>query len=128
MDDPALQPLEVGFDTQFHNFDLDDLPMDTPVLTAFSPDASALADASGVHFSSVEQKEDSQVPSASRAGSTRKRKAPTLRDQDWEPYKKRILELHMKPNLTQKDVMDLINQEYGFKAKCVVISSHRVGD
>src|SRR3569833_3336039 len=97
MDDPALQPLEVGFDTQFHNFDLDDLPMDTPVLTAFSPDASALADASGVHFSSVEQKEDSQVPSASRAGSTRKRKAPTLRDQDWEPYKKRILELRVGP-------------------------------
>ncbi|KAL1613665.1 hypothetical protein SLS56_012249 [Neofusicoccum ribis] len=47
----------------------------------------------------------------------RKRKAPTLRADDWEPYKKRILDLHITQNLPLPKVRQIIEEEYGFKAE-----------
>lgn len=47
----------------------------------------------------------------------RKRKAATLRAHDWEPYKKRILDLHIVQNLSLPKVRQMIEEEYGFKAE-----------
>ena|SRR5436190_5575544 len=49
----------------------------------------------------------------------RKPKAPTLRADDWEPYKARIIELHIKQNLPLPEVRDTIKQEFNFKAEYV---------
>jgi hypothetical protein len=50
---------------------------------------------------------------------TRKRKAPTLRADAWEPYKHRILELHVTQGLPLLEVGQKMEDEYGFKAKYV---------
>jgi hypothetical protein len=50
---------------------------------------------------------------------TRKRKAPTLRADAWEPYKRRILELHVTQGLPLLEVGQKMEDEYGFKAKYV---------
>jgi hypothetical protein len=49
----------------------------------------------------------------------RKRKAETLRADDWEPYKKRILDLHIEQNMPLPEVRQTIENEYGFKAEYV---------
>jgi hypothetical protein len=49
----------------------------------------------------------------------RKRKARTLRADDWEPYKKRILDLHIAQRLPLSKVRQMIEEEYGFKAQYV---------
>ncbi|KAF1970545.1 hypothetical protein BU23DRAFT_600895 [Bimuria novae-zelandiae CBS 107.79] len=49
----------------------------------------------------------------------RKRKAPTLHTDAWEPYKHRILELHLTQGLPLLEVGQKIEDEYGFKAKYV---------
>jgi hypothetical protein len=49
----------------------------------------------------------------------RKRKAATLRADDWEPYKKRILDLHIERKKPLPEVRQTIEKEYGFKAEYV---------
>jgi hypothetical protein len=49
----------------------------------------------------------------------RKRKAVTLRAHDWEPYKKRILDLHIVQKLSLPKVRQIIEEEYSFKAEYV---------
>lgn len=49
----------------------------------------------------------------------RKRKAPTLRREDWEPVKARIIELFGSQSLPLREVKDMIEQEFemiGFTA------------
>ncbi|KAF2794007.1 hypothetical protein K505DRAFT_374918 [Melanomma pulvis-pyrius CBS 109.77] len=48
---------------------------------------------------------------------TRKRKAPTLRADEWEPYKARILELHIEQKLPLREVKEQILSEFGFTAE-----------
>jgi hypothetical protein len=48
---------------------------------------------------------------------SRKKKAPTLRASDWEPYKARIIELHIVQNLSIPNVRSIIEEEFGFKAE-----------
>jgi hypothetical protein len=55
----------------------------------------------------------------------RKRKAPTLRADDWEPYKKRILQLHIENKLPLPEVRQMIEEEYGFKAEYVPPTDRR---
>jgi hypothetical protein len=50
---------------------------------------------------------------------SRKRKAPTLRADDWEPYKDRIIELHHEGGLPLREVKDTIEREFGFIAEYV---------
>lgn len=57
------------------------------------------------------------VASASMMRPPRKRKAPTLRAHDWEPYKDRILELHLTQGLPLPEVRQIIEGECGFKAE-----------
>lgn len=47
----------------------------------------------------------------------RKRKAATLRAADWEPYRKRILELHIEEKRSVQQVKRLMEDKYGFKAE-----------
>ncbi|KAH7124434.1 hypothetical protein EDB81DRAFT_664786 [Dactylonectria macrodidyma] len=47
----------------------------------------------------------------------RKRKAPTLRAEAWEPYKARILELHITQKLPLKEVKEKIEEEFDFTAQ-----------
>lgn len=47
----------------------------------------------------------------------RKRKAPTLRAEDWEPYKARIIELHIDDGLPLREVKDIIDRESESKFK-----------
>ncbi|TKA52018.1 hypothetical protein B0A49_12511 [Cryomyces minteri] len=46
----------------------------------------------------------------------RKRKAPTLRADAWEPYKARITELHVRQKLPLRQVKDTIERESSFQA------------
>ncbi|KAJ4211317.1 hypothetical protein NW759_012519 [Fusarium solani] len=47
----------------------------------------------------------------------RKKKAPTLRAKAWEPYKARILELHVTQKLSLEKVKKKIEEEFGFTAE-----------
>ncbi|KAH7111911.1 hypothetical protein B0J13DRAFT_576196 [Dactylonectria estremocensis] len=47
----------------------------------------------------------------------RKRKAPTLRAEAWEPYKARILELHITQKLPLREVKEKIEEEFDFTAE-----------
>ena len=60
-------------------------------------------------------------PSAGRRIPSRKRKAPTKRDGDWEPVKRRIIELHSTKTLPY--IMTDVKQSYGFTARLVWRSS-----
>lgn len=55
----------------------------------------------------------------------RKPKAPTLRADAWEPYKHRILELHVTQGLPLLEVRQKIEDECGFKAKYVALAHRR---
>ena len=49
----------------------------------------------------------------------RKRKAVTLRTDVWEPYKERILDLHIEQKRPLPEVRQTLEKEYGFKAEYV---------
>jgi Clr5 domain len=48
---------------------------------------------------------------------TRKRKAPTLRREAWNPYRDRIIELHITQDLPLREVKNTIEKEFGFTAE-----------
>ncbi|KAF5707003.1 kinesin light chain 2 [Fusarium globosum] len=48
---------------------------------------------------------------------SRKKKAPTLRDEDFEPFKDRILELYETKKLSLEKVKSMIEEEFGFTAQ-----------
>lgn len=50
------------------------------------------------------------------AAPSRKRKAPTLRDADWEPKKARITQLYIDEQLTIPRLRDSLVGEFGFQA------------
>ena len=49
----------------------------------------------------------------------RKKKARTLRETDWEPYKDRVIQLHLTEKRHLPEVRILIEQEFGFNAEYV---------
>jgi len=49
----------------------------------------------------------------------RKKKARTLRETDWNPYKERIIQLHHFEKRSLPEVRILIEQEFGFTAEYV---------
>ena len=49
----------------------------------------------------------------------RKKKARTLRESDWEPYKDRVMQLHLTEKRPLSEVRLLIEQEFGFNAEYV---------
>jgi hypothetical protein len=57
------------------------------------------------------------IPSTDPPRKSRKRKAPTLRDEDFEPFKDRILELYETQKLPLEEVKSIIEEEFGFTAQ-----------
>jgi hypothetical protein len=49
----------------------------------------------------------------------RRKKAQTLRDKDWEPFRTRVFELHITNGLPLKEVKAVMQREYGFSAEYV---------
>ena len=72
---------------------------------------------SNVSCSSIDQ--DVLAPSMNTPSRSRKRKSLTLRNVEWEPYKARIIELHItrNPPLSLKEVKDTMEREFGFVAE-----------
>ena len=52
---------------------------------------------------------------------TRKRKAPTLRAEAWEPYKSRILDLHITQKLPLLEVKKRMESNFQFTAEYVAL-------
>lgn len=52
---------------------------------------------------------------------TRKRKAPTLRAEAWEPYKSRILDLHVTQKLPLPEVKKRMESSFQFTAEYVTL-------
>jgi hypothetical protein len=63
--------------------------------------------------------QDTAAPSMGPPTRTRKRKAPTLCADAWEPYKARIIELHIEQGLPLGKVKDTIEDEFAFTAEYV---------
>lgn len=61
--------------------------------------------------------EDVASTSMPQLTSARKRKAPTLRADAWNPYKYRIIELHIEQDLPLTQVKEVMEKEFGFKAE-----------
>lgn len=81
----------------------------SPTLHLSQPhDAQPLSDSHGIPASPM------APPSKPR-----KRKAPTLRVDVWEPYKARIIELHIEQKLPLRKVKETIREEFSFTVKCV---------
>ncbi|EXA44235.1 hypothetical protein FOVG_05718 [Fusarium oxysporum f. sp. pisi HDV247] len=57
------------------------------------------------------------TPTTDPPRKSRKKKAPTLRDEDWEPFKGRILELYKTHKLPLEKVKTMIEEEFGFTAQ-----------
>ena len=48
---------------------------------------------------------------------SRKRKAPTLKADAWEPYKARVIELHINQGMPLQKVKEIIDNEFNFTAE-----------
>ena len=60
------------------------------------------------------------VPHGAPMGSSiksRKRKAPTLKADAWEPYKARVIELHINQGMPLQKVKEIIENEFNFTAE-----------
>ena len=60
------------------------------------------------------------VPHGASMGSSiksRKRKAPTLKADAWEPYKARVIELHINQGMPIQKVKEIIENEFNFTAE-----------
>ncbi|EEU42495.1 uncharacterized protein NECHADRAFT_80092 [Fusarium vanettenii 77-13-4] len=72
------------------------------------------------YFGDIGHIGDTQTMPATSMGpppKRRKKKAPTLRAEAWEPYKARILELHVTQKLSLGMVKKKIEEEFGFTAE-----------
>jgi hypothetical protein len=90
-------------------------------LPAWQPDVAH----SGAVLTSTSRPASTSAASTGPASSMRppdrprKRKAATLREEDWKPYKKPILDLHIEQKVPLQKVRELIVEKYGFKAEYV---------
>ncbi|KAF5550672.1 kinesin light chain 2 [Fusarium napiforme] len=57
------------------------------------------------------------IPTTGPTRKSRKKKAPTLHDEDFEPFKDRILELYETQKLPLEKVKSMMEQEFGFSAQ-----------
>ena len=54
---------------------------------------------------------DNAVPSHGQPLRNRRSKATTLRDKDWEPYKQRIIDLHITQNIPLSEVVEIMKTQ-----------------
>lgn len=90
-----------------------------PILHSFDPSPALHShEHNGVEpTSGVQTTPATSMPPPSQK---RKRKVPTLRANDWEPYKARIVELHIAQRLPLPEVKQKIEGEFGFTAEYVM--------
>ncbi|KAF7508875.1 hypothetical protein GJ744_008584 [Endocarpon pusillum] len=82
----------------------------------FDPQPASYA-AQSHHVQPSSDIQDTPVLPMGPPTTTRKRKAPTLRREAWEPYQDRIKELHITQGLPLWEVKDTIEKEFGFTAE-----------
>lgn len=82
----------------------------------FNPHPAPYA-AQSHHVQASSDIQDTPVQPMGPPTNTRKRKAPTLRREAWEPYQDRIKELHITQGLPLREVKDTIEKEFGFTAE-----------
>ncbi|KAF5633432.1 kinesin light chain 2 [Fusarium sp. NRRL 52700] len=89
-----------------------------PLGPPFDPSIQGLEDGSSVD--NMDGRGAAQIapaPTMSPLRKSRKKKAPTLRDEDFEPFKDRILELYETHKLPLEKVKSMIEEEFGFTAQ-----------
>lgn len=117
--DPSLDNTDLGFrfettsPMQLHPMGFQTGPIEVPhSFNAPQPPTSQ-------HDRDMDPMEDIQtvtMPSMGPPSRPRKRKAATIRADAWEPYKARILELHVEQDIPLKKVIEVIKDEFGFTA------------
>lgn len=65
----------------------------------------------------------SEFPLPPDAVPVRRRKAPTLRDSDWEPMKDRITQLYIRDKLTLSRMAEVINSEFNLQPQRRYVTS-----
>jgi hypothetical protein len=73
----------------------------------------------GTHANQDEQEDRNVLRGLDPPVKSRKKKAPTLRANDWEPFKARIIELHITQKRSLPEVKKMIESELGFVAEFV---------
>jgi hypothetical protein len=73
----------------------------------------------GAHANQDEQEDSNFLRGLDPPIKRRKKKAPTLRASDWEPFKARIIELHITQKRSLPEVKKMIESELGFVAEFV---------
>ncbi|KAG7427486.1 Nephrocystin-3 [Fusarium oxysporum f. sp. raphani] len=73
--------------------------------------------ASAINMDGLGAAQITPTPTTGPPRKNRKKKAPTLRDEDWEPFKDRILELYETHKLPLEKVKTMIEEEFGFTAQ-----------
>ncbi|KAG5658045.1 hypothetical protein KAF25_006996 [Fusarium avenaceum] len=101
---PSWESPQQFMPDQDHAFHFPHIPQDS--LIQAPQDAGPLVDFDG-----------SLVSSMGPPPKRRKKKAPTLRAKDWEPYKARILDLHVTQKLSLVTVKNMMEREFGFTAE-----------
>jgi hypothetical protein len=71
----------------------------------------------GTHANQNEQADRNVLCGRDPPVKQRKKKAPTLRASDWEPYKARIIELHVTQKRSLPNVKEIIESELSFVAE-----------
>ncbi|KAF4947303.1 hypothetical protein FGADI_10512 [Fusarium gaditjirri] len=108
-------PHEQALDGQFiadqnHSYAPPDLAFDS-FIQGFQ-DGSSIDNMDGLRTTQI-----TTTPSTDPPRKSRKKKAPTLREEDWEPFKDRILDLYETQKLPLERVKTMIEEEFGFTAQ-----------
>jgi hypothetical protein len=117
-----------------HDVSLQTLPTDGHVTTGQSSMSQSFHPSPALHIHASHNAESfddtPNIPPTSMGPPTksRKRKAPTLRADAWEPYKARVVELHIMQKLPLPEVKKTIEEEFGFTAEYVSPSTLSAGN
>ncbi|KAF5699931.1 kinesin light chain 2 [Fusarium mundagurra] len=89
-----------------------------PLDPAYGSFIQGLQDGSSVdNMDGLGAAQTTPIPTTGPPRKSRKKKAPTLRDEDFEPFKDRILELYETQKLPLEKVKSIIEEEFGFTAQ-----------
>ncbi|KAK3370648.1 hypothetical protein B0H63DRAFT_441076 [Podospora didyma] len=109
---PNSQETPFSFASSTQTASASSAPMDS--LFANPPQLESPQDSAQTPSPQANPADGQMAPPATKP---RKRKAPTLPDDDWEPYKSHIIELHINDNLPLSEVRDKLETKFGFKAE-----------
>lgn len=124
--------MNTNFGTEPWDIDLDILPFaefsdyayglygdKPPVCLTKSSDETEIISHHQTDPVDLSMKQQNTCASMTPTNKTRKPKAKTLRDSDWQPFRDLIIDLHIRQNQTLLMVKVHMEQEYGFCAEWV---------